>query len=64
MSTLYSWSPMRAVPAGTMTLDACSALTTSFGERPWPPSAWRIDVDVDLPLLAAEGRRRGRGRGW
>ena len=32
--TLYSRSPMRAVPAGTITLDAVSAVTTSFGENP------------------------------
>ena len=34
ITTLYSRSPMRAVPAGTITLDACSAFTTSVGENP------------------------------
>jgi len=32
--TLYSRSPMRAVPAGTITLDACNAFTTSAGVKP------------------------------
>jgi hypothetical protein len=32
--TLYSRSPKRAVPAGTITLEACRALTTSTGENP------------------------------
>ena len=32
--TLYSRSPIRAVPAGTITLEACSAFTTSVGVKP------------------------------
>ena len=34
ITTLYSRSPMRAVPAGTITFEACSVLTTSVGENP------------------------------
>ena len=36
---LYSNGPMRAVPAGTITFDACSALTTSLADRPFAAMA-------------------------
>ena len=47
--TLYSRSPMRAVPAGTMTLEACSAATTSVGDKALGLQPRRVDIDVDLP---------------
>ena len=62
--TLNSRSPMRAMPAGTMTLVACSALTTSICEKPLALQLRGIDVDDDLPLLAAERRRASTGPEW
>ena len=62
--TLNSRSPMRAMPAGTITLVVCSALTTSICERPLALSLRGIDVDDDLPLLAAVRRRESTGPEW
>ena len=53
---------MRAVPAGTMTLDACNAFTTSVGVKPSAASKRRVEIDDDLTLLAAERRRRRQAR--
>ena len=33
-ATLYSWPPIRAVPAGTITLELCSAFSTALTGRP------------------------------
>ena len=60
--TLNSRSPMRAMPAGTITLVVCSALTTSICDKPLGAELGRIDVDDDLALLAAVGRRDRQAR--
>ena len=39
IATLYSRSPIRAVPAGIKTLEDCSAVTTSSADNPFPVSA-------------------------
>ncbi len=46
---------MPAVPArGMMTLEACSAFTTSVGEKPFAARRGRVKIDIDLTLLAAK----------
>ncbi len=62
MTTLYSRSAIRAVPAGRMTFPADSALTTSLGDSPFAASTfgsmstliWR-----DLPPYGAGDERPG-----
>ena len=56
--TLYSVPPMRAVPAGMITLDDCRAATTSAGESPRAAERRGVDVNHDLAVFPAERRRR------
>ena len=56
METVVLGAPMRAVPAGMMTFEACSAVTTSAGERPLAASPDRAHADA--------GTCRRRGPPW
>ena len=53
---LYSNFPMRAVPAGKMMLDACSAVTISAGDNPLEDSS----ADPRRYSLGAACRRKAR----
>ena len=62
--TLYSRSPMRAVPAGHDDVGGLQRVHHVGRREALCRQQRRIEIDDDLPLLAAERRRAWTGPGW